>query len=147
MSETQENRKPTRGERSNNPGNIRECGIDAQWVGERATDDDKAFEEFAEPIYGIRALAKILLAYQTKYNLHTIEELVNRWAPPVENNTSSYVNSVCKQTGFAADEALYLRDPGVMEKLVKAIIVHENGRCIYDDKLIAGGVTMALRRG
>ncbi len=137
----------TRGERNNNPGNIRECGLDSEWLGERSTDDDGAFEEFSEPIYGIRALAKILLAYQNKHDLHTIEELINRWAPPVENDTGSYVRSVAKQTGFAADQALYLRDPGVMEKLVKAIIHHENGRCIYDDKLIAGGVTMALRRG
>lgn len=138
--------KQTRGERNNNPGNIRECKIDDQWLGERATNDDKQFEEFADSVYGIRALAKVLLAYQDKRDLHTVEELINRWAPPVENNTSSYVQSVVKQTGFAADQALYLRDPGVLVKLAKAIIHHENGRCIYPDELIERGVNMAVRR-
>ena len=49
----------TRGERNNNPGNIRQT--DADWIGERATDSDPAFEEFTTPEDGIRALARLLL--------------------------------------------------------------------------------------
>src|SRR5262245_58187606 len=89
---------PTRGERNNNPGNLREVdGV--HWVGERATDDDPAFEEFNTPEDGIRALAKTLLSYQRKHGLRTVTGIITRWAPSNENNTIAYIDAVARSMG------------------------------------------------
>lgn len=136
---------PTRGERNNNPGNIREYPHDGvAWKGERATDDDPAFEEFNRPEDGIRALAKILLAYYRKHNLHTVREIINRWAPPNENDTGAYVDAVCKQCTVAPDDPINVENESCLEMLVRGIIHHENGRVIYDDPTIVKGIELAL---
>lgn len=66
-----------RGIRNNNPLNIREASKGGdQWVGERKTDDDKSFEEFISPEYGIRAVAKILKRYFDRYGLVTLDDII-----------------------------------------------------------------------
>lgn len=137
--------KPTRGERNNNPGNIREYpGDRTAWQGERATDDDLEFEEFETPAAGIRALAKVLLAYQVKYGIRSVRGFINRWAPSSENNTDAYVRAVSKRMGVKETEALDITDRSTLAKLVGAIIWHENGRCIYSDVAIKEGIERAL---
>lgn len=126
-----------RGLRNNNPGNIRESANDkTQWVGERATDDDPAFEEFIEASDGIRALAVILRNYQRTRGLKTITQLIHRWAPSNENDTAAYVNAVSKSMGVAPDHPLDLSRKATMAPLVKAIIQHENGTQPYSDEYI-----------
>lgn len=137
-------KKPTRGERNNNPGNIREYPGDlTAWVGERSTDDDPDFEEFNTPSDGIRALAKVLLAYQHRYGVRTVKGFINRWAPSVENDTDAYVRSVATRMGVQETEPLDLTNRHVMHKLVAAIIWHENGRCIYPETEILGAIARA----
>lgn len=129
--------KSTRGERNNNPGNLREDpGDKTKWIGERATDDDPIFEEFETAHYGIRALAKVLLNYQRQRRLRTIDEMIARWAPPKENNTAAYARFVARKAGVAADTPVSLRDLGLLQRLVTAIIWFENGRCIYSEDQI-----------
>lgn len=116
-----------RGIRNNNPGNIRESkGDKTQWRGERATDDDKAFEEFETMEAGIRALMITLRSYIQKHKKDTIRKIINRWAPTCENDTGVYVNAVAKRTGIGADEKISF-DKMTMFKLVEAISFHENG--------------------
>ena len=137
--------KLTRGERNNNPGNVREsAGDTTRWSGERDTDDDRAFEEFKTPHDGIRALAKVLLAYQRKHGLDTIREIITRWAPSSENNTESYILAVASSMNVPDDAPLYLGDETVLQNLVSAIIRHENGRCIYPRSQIMAAVQAAL---
>lgn len=134
--------KQTRGERNNNPGNIREIdGV--QWKGERATDDDKAFEEFDTPEDGIRALAKILLNYQRKHGLRTVNSIINRWAPSNENDTLAYVDAVSRQMGVLTMAEIDLESSSRLFDLVKAIIRHENGRVVYSDQQIEDGIERA----
>jgi hypothetical protein len=86
---------PPRGIRMNNPGNIKELpGDKTQWQGERATDDDPVFEEFATPEAGIRALVRILAGYQQRHGLNTVAGIINRWAPSFENDTGTYAAHV-----------------------------------------------------
>lgn len=132
--------KLTRGERNNNPGNI--VKSDIFWRGEIA-GDDKRFESFASPDEGIRALAVILQNYQKKYGLNTVRGIINRYAPPVENDTGAYINAVAGALGVSPDAALNLADPGTLLPLVTAIIKHENGRVLYDQALIASAVGVA----
>jgi hypothetical protein len=68
-----------RGLYNNNPGNIRKSPT--KWLGEVDGTDD-AFETFQSPELGIRAIVRILLTYQRRHGLDTIEEMIGRWAPP-----------------------------------------------------------------
>ncbi len=133
----------TRGERNNNPGNIREYANDPHWVGERITDDDPAFEEFDTPEDGIRALAKTLLAYQRRHGLRTVSAMINRWAPSNENDTLAYVDAVAHDMGVLTEADIDLESAVRLCGIVKAIIRHENGRVIYSDAQIEDGVDRA----
>ena len=66
-----------RGIRNNNPGNIRKSKDPWQGLAERQTD--AAFFTFKSGPYGIRALARILIAYQDKQKLRTIDGILHRW--------------------------------------------------------------------
>lgn len=137
--------KLTRGERNNNPGNIREsAGDTTRWSGERDTDDDAAFEEFKTPHDGIRALAKVLLNYQRKHHLQTLREIIARWAPASENNTDSYVRAVAADMNVPPVLPIDLEDAQTLAALTKAIIHHENGRCIYTTSQIRAAVEAAM---
>lgn len=114
-----------RGIRNNNPGNIRH-GTHTFWVGEAREQPDAEFISFSSPVYGMRAVMKILLTYYKRYNLHTIESIINRYAPPVENDTISYVTTVSKISGVKKDEVI--NDISLLLiPLSKAISLHENG--------------------
>ncbi len=117
-----------RGIRNDNPGNLRESSGDrTRWVGERATDDDAAFEEFASPVDGIRALAIVLRNYQRRHGLRTVEQIITRWAPPSENDTGAYIAAVCAARGWQRTTSLDVTTYAHAEPLVQAIIRHENG--------------------
>ncbi len=135
-----------RGIRNHNPGNLRESpGDKTQWQGERATDDDPVFEEFVHPVYGIRALAKVLLNYQSLYRLKTLQGMITRWAPPHENDTFSYIKHVSQETGLDAETEVDLKeDLKVFASLVAAIIEHENGKQPYSSNLIHEGIVLAI---
>lgn len=130
-----------RGIRNNNPGNIRASTI--PWVGQTGQDDD-GFCVFSTAHYGIRALAKLLLTYHDRYGLCTITTIIDRWAPPNENDTGAYVDSVCRATGFGANDWLHLGEVSVLSALVAAIIRHENGEQPYSDAEVLAGVAAAM---
>lgn len=136
-----------RGIRNNNPGNIRHGD---PWQGLAKKQTDKAFCQFANAAYGIRALARTLITYQDKYDLRTIEGIINRWAPPIENNTLAYVAGVTAQTGFAMAEKLDMHNYKHIKPVLEAIIRHENGNghestpnTWYDNKTIDKGLMLA----
>lgn len=132
---------PSRGVRNNNPGNIEKSRD--RWKGLAANQPDSRFFTFSEAKWGIRAMARILQNYQKKYGLDTIEQVIDRWAPPVENNTSAYVKAVAKDTGFDKDQKLDLKRHEHLFPLVKAIIRHENGYTPYHDAEINEGLALA----
>ena len=133
----------TRGEFNNNPGNIDRTAI--VWNGMTADQSgDPRFVVFNTPEDGIRALAKVLLSYYRKHGLNTVRQIVNRWAPPNENDSGAYVNHVAGTLGVGPDAVIDVTDPDVLERLVKAIIAHENGRVIYDDAVIVAAIDRAL---
>ena len=116
----------SRGIRNNNPGNIRH-GID--WDGlDKDQSKDEEFSQFSTPEYGIRAMFKILKTYNDKYNLNTIEGIINRWAPPIENDTEAYINFVSSKVGknsLATDRLVKLKvvDQGYVRVLVKVTVI------------------------
>lgn len=90
-----------RPQRNNNPGDI-EFGSFARQFG--ATSGDPRFAIFPSAEDGFAAL-NALLRGPSYINL-TIEEAVNRYAPPVENNTNLYVAAVCHWTGRQSSDTL-----------------------------------------
>ncbi|WP_027179783.1 hypothetical protein [Maridesulfovibrio bastinii] len=128
-----------RGIRNNNPGNIRH-GIN--WEGLAELQPDKSFCSFKSPEYGIRAMAKILLTYQRKYGLNTVFGIINRWAPPVENDTGAYIEHVSSECGVAPHEEIAVAD--FLGELCTAIIRHENGQQPYEHTIIQKGIALAL---
>lgn len=84
----------TRGVRNNNPANIR---LGCNWQGLAKTQTDREFCQFVTMTWGIRALLITLRTYVVKHHLHTVREIVTRWAPPSDgNNTEKYIEFVEK---------------------------------------------------
>lgn len=133
-----------RGIRNHNPGNLVRDGT--AWKGLSADQSaDPKFCVFVEPVWGVRALAKVLLTYRSKHGLKTVAQLIARYAPPVENNTSAYARAIAQALGKSINELLEM-DEITLVKLVKAIIRHENGQQPYSDTMIAKAVQMAFIR-
>jgi hypothetical protein len=130
-----------RGIRNNNAGNIR-WGCNWQGLKEDGRDIDKDFCVFTAPEYGIRALARILRNYSSIYKINTVGGIIHRYAPPQENNTVSYIKHVAKQVGKEPDEIINVNDDYVLLRLIKAIIMHENGEQPYTDEIILKGIRM-----
>ncbi|PWH29417.1 hypothetical protein DCJ00_25900, partial [Salmonella enterica subsp. enterica serovar 4,12:i:-] len=89
---------------------------------------------FKDPVWGIRALAVTLITYHDKRrakdgsSIDTIREVIERWAPPNENDTAAYIREVAKAVGVTPDMVIDLHDYDTLRPLVEAIIRHENGR-------------------
>ncbi|WP_372165356.1 structural protein P5 [Xanthomonas euvesicatoria] len=136
---------PPRGVRNNNPGNIDRTGV--AWQGEDRTAAARArearFAVFDTPEYGFRALVKTLLTYQRKHDLRTVRGIINRWAPPVENDTGAYVREVAKALGVEVDQRISVEAPATAFQLAKAIAKHENGANFWGDAVIWDGVELA----
>jgi hypothetical protein len=137
---------PTRGERNNNPGNILRDAT--PWLGMVPEDErrDDRFCEFDTPLHGIRALCRVLLSYQRLDGCRTPAQIIARYAPGPENDTDAYLRDVVARTGIGAGETVNLEDEGQLINLARAIIWHENGRCVYGDALIAAAARLALQR-
>lgn len=130
-----------RGIRNNNPGNIRHSKV--RWVGEADDQPDADFVTFSAPEYGIRAICRTLISYQTDDGCKTIRQLIERWAPPNENNTAAYVSAVSVACGCGPDDPVNVRQASIMSPLIWAIIRQENGQQPYPSSLIAGAMTLA----
>lgn len=128
-----------RGIRNNNPGNIRHVR-EVVWLGQSALQTDDSFVQFDMPVYGVRAIVRILRSYERK-GIRTLREAISRWAPPNENDSDAYVSAVSAACHISPDDPLGLEP--VMPALVKAIIRHENGELPYTDELIAKGIEIA----
>ena len=117
-----------RGIRNNNPLNIRKSKD--KWKGLRAQQQDAAFCQFENMEWGWRAAFWLLTrTYYHTYRLFTIRTIVQKWAPPHENNTASYIANVSKLTGIGADEPIGIPSdqPARWMMLGAAMAIQENG--------------------
>lgn len=135
--------------RLNNPGGIKKTS--QHWFGSSNVQDDPVFIRFDTPVYGVRALMKVLLNYQSVHGLNTIRGIIERWAPETENDTEAYINDVAQRMGMGPDGLLDLKDIPTLIKLTQCIIHHECGTCPdptlpfwYDDETFNEAVKLAL---
>lgn len=139
------NSKIPRGVRNHNPGNIDRTTPRTPWQG-RVPDDqltDPRFEQFIAPEWGIRALARTLITYQDKHGLRTVRGIIDRWAPPAENDTWAYITAVANRLGVLADDEIDVHDYATLRVLVESIIKHENGQQPYSAAVIDHGLRLA----
>lgn len=131
--------KLARGIRNNNPGNI-EKGIAWKGIDAAKTAQESRFIVFTAPEWGLRAMARLLKNYQRLYGLSTVRGIINRWAPPTENDTGAYVNAVARALSVDPDASISVETS--LPALLKAIVRHENGSQPYPDSLIARGIEL-----
>ena len=144
----------TRGIRNNNPLNIRKvpgthwrgelpspegnCSLAAKQLGSESDGGqagDRLFVQFESIEYGLRAAFCLLETYRRKYKAVCVEDIINRWAPPSENDTRKYVETVCKLTGFGGKERL-VEDQ--LPALVHAMAFVECGALISKETIEQG---------
>lgn len=119
----------SRGIKNNNPLNIR---LGSPWKGLCKEQKDKAFCQFQRMEWGLRAAFCLLHTYAEKHRLSSIKDIISRWAPPSENDTTAYVRQVCLLTGFGGNQRL---TEAQWPRLVKAMAKIESGAELTDELL------------
>ena len=112
-----------RGIRNNNPGNIRRTSD--RWRGQSATQNDAEFVQFDSPVDGIRALVKVLRSYK-RAGVDTVRGIIQRYAPPSENDTGAYAQHVASRLGVGLDTPIDVENKKTAHAIVVAITRHEN---------------------
>ena len=95
---------PARCRRHCNPGNLDYSGWESKFGGVMETvpeGETARFAKFPDAPSGFAALVE--LCGYPKYKGGTLANLITAWAPPSENNTSSYLANVCRWTGLTPD--------------------------------------------
>ena len=122
-----------RGIRNNNPLNIRRSAD--RWEGTATTQTDKNFVQFETMAYGYRAAWRLMQTYYRRLRRQkkrfTVENIIARWAPPNENDTTAYTRTVLMLSGLGGNENLLppqnVQGYGRLARLMEAMTVMENG--------------------
>ncbi|SUD94224.1 Uncharacterised protein [Ralstonia mannitolilytica] len=122
-----------RGIRNNNPGNLNYVG---QPGATRESGPNGRFAVFQTAEEGLVALARQLRLYAQR-GINSVRAIISKFAPPTENDTQAYIESVSKRLGVDANATLNVNDPRVMQGLMDAIIKVENGRNPYSTEQLA----------
>ena len=122
--------KMSRGIRNNNPGNIRRSAT--KWAFLKPVQSDKAFCQFIEMKYGIRAFFILMRTYRYNYGLKTVGQILRRYAPPSENDLVSYQAFLTKH--FLTPD-LGLRSDAAYCIFAKYIFKYESGFACTTDYL------------
>jgi hypothetical protein len=129
------NRQP-RGIRNNNPGNLKyNPRIRYQGLADPPYDTG-GFFVFLTAVDGLRALMRDLLVGYLRGE-ETVYAIIHQFAPTSENDTASYIRSVCLALTQALkyevrpDDALNIDSAAVIIPFARAIVRHENGRDPY----------------
>lgn len=122
-----------RGFINGNPGNLDYVPAN-KWQGQLGIEDripgrnfKPRFAKFSSASRGARAMMLLLVNYQDKHSINTIDSIVDRWAPATENNTSAYKSALSHATGFGINARLDLQSYEHNVPLAKAICNHELG--------------------
>lgn len=122
----------TRGIRNNNPGNIVKSGT--AWAGKvpHELNEDRRFEKFETMHHGVLAVIRLLWTYYSKRGLRSVHDIMARYAPSHENDTSGYVRWVSRQVGIHPKATLSWTEKRV-KPLVTAILRKESGYKLTDE--------------
>lgn len=115
---------------TSNPFNIR-YNKRNQWKGQ--VGNYRGFCIFSEDKYAIRAFLILCHVYRVKYNIKTISQFINRYAPPRENNTQSYISAVSHYVRRVIDsvvdtDTIMYSDTSYMYAFTRIIALYETGK-------------------
>lgn len=133
-----------RGLRNYNPGNLR-LPASSTRPGDAGHDKD-GFSRFLTPEHGLDSLARQLVSFG-KRGFRTITAIINRYAPPKENDTVAYAAYVAKRAKAESDAPLDMGSAEIISALMTAIIFFENGRCPYSRTMIFNAAKKAVEGG
>lgn len=119
------------GQRINNPFNIRQANQD--FLGE--TGEESGFVSFESSPFGVRAADKVLTTYGRDYGINTIRGLINRFAPPSENDTRGYINYISSQLGIDPDAEIDLSDPDLRSRILSPMAMLESRTELTPDQI------------
>jgi hypothetical protein len=138
------NTRLPRGLRNNNPGNIKRTNPPTPWQGLSEDQPDAVFVKFKDVTWGIRAMARILINYQDKYNICTIDKAINRYAPESDGNSpGTYIGFVSKESGINSNVLLDFHEYSDIKPVIKAMIEFELGYEGVSDSQIDKGLSLA----
>ncbi len=127
----------SRGIRNNNPGNIRHSAT--PFRGEVVPSQDAEFKEFESVEWGFRAMFLIIHNYGELYGIDTLDKIIARWAPSVENDTAQYIGVVARRLGCSSRSHIDSLDHDTMVKLVAAMAHIECG-VAPEAEVVEGGM-------
>jgi len=114
-----------RGIRNNNPGNIEDGSFARSLPGYAGSDG--RFAIFNSPDAGTAAKSRLLGSYIER-GFNTPASIINRWAPPSDNNpTSQYADYVARRAGVGVNDRV---GPDQIPLIAQAISEFENGNTV-----------------
>lgn len=120
------NNHAIRGVRNNNPGNLIITSIPWQGKIPKVQNTDKKFEQFINLEFGIRAQLKDII-HDINKGKNTVKKLISEYAPSNENDTTAYINSVCKSINVTPNQPLTIINVQFLLNLSRAIYKVELG--------------------
>jgi hypothetical protein len=138
--------EPIRGLRNNNPGNIK-FSPNSPWKGSVRDANgnyvnDGEFVQFDTPEAGIRAMTMNLLSYDNR-GVNTVRGIASNWSA---TDRGAYIKFLSDQLGVKPDDVINVKDPAVMQQLVRGIIQMENGKVPYDPRQIETGIALGFNQ-
>ena len=115
-----------RGIRNNNPLNL--IISNNEWLGKVTENTDGHFEQFISIVYGIRAAIMNARTIIRRNKPCSVWVLVKIWAPPNENNTASYIITVCKKVKCNPADVINPNDKSLLLRVLWAMAYVENGQ-------------------
>lgn len=115
----------------NNPGHLIKTSI--KWKGEVECERPTRFECFSSPYWGLRAMMKNLQTYRDRYKHTTIQQIIRRWAPPNENDTTLLTRNACTWLAHDCSMPFDLHNRHNFIDMVKSILRQEGNTLVYSD--------------
>ena len=108
----------TRGQRNNNPLNIRHGK--SRWEGRTRVQTAAEFVTITSMPFGYRAAWKLMETYQLRLRQagksYTLENIIHRWAPPEDgNDTRAYLRTVIRLLDYKVAGRQPLPSPSTKE--------------------------------
>ena len=126
----------TLGQRINNPFNIK-FSESNDWRGADTSLREGEYEGFGNSDDGIRAADRVLKNYGKNSDIETLRGTINRYAPPSENPTKSYLDYISEKTGIDPDEKIDLSDPSIRATLLSPMAQFESRSTFSPDQISA----------
>lgn len=115
-----------RGIRNRNPGNIK-FSTGNNWLGQMGKDAG-GFVVFDTPAHGLRAMARLIKVYITKYGLNTIGAITRKWSPDINGLSGAYAAAVASYSGVAPTKIILPNDNATIAAIMRGMVAVENGQ-------------------